>query len=597
MQISRISKATTFLTLSVSLLLCVDFVCSQVPYHHNNIGIAPYGQNHAVYQTSAQYFNHQTAITQETPVYTASREMLPTNPTVSGAQPIQENTAIPSNQLVEQKKDNPFTAFYKKVTKSMKPSSGGSAISEQNNGIPSPDAPTATITEKENTEKSESYISSILKPTSKKKEDIDDGQDLIAEMELERSFSERDYVASATKAKKATSKSLYTKGMEEEVTGNYQAAIRSYNAFIQANKKQTTNGTLAAPYHRLALIAWKQQEAEKADVYFRYGLKYALGGNIPVIAGDYSLFLIDQGRLEQAEIILRNTLLHYPKDQRLLVSLGRCIARRSKPVEAMRYLSSTLGEEQAYQELAMIYHEKGEYEMARQMQFRRDEFLAQKRQPYYVAPYQQYAGTSQSLTPVVNVPLPTTPPPVMENPRGMTTHATLTPTIPFPTLSDPTIPKMQADTSTISSPVWPEMESPNNTNNPEAALEVPKAPPMPVSKVFHYPADSPQPIYHQYIGNQYPQSVPSVVSQETSQTVPQNSYYMMSTVPQNMMSTMHETVPYPTVPPPIPTAATTPAPISPVLSPWASNTIQPQAGGYPPTYRSGNLSAQPMQQY
>lgn len=453
-------------------------------------------------------------------------------------------------------------------------------------------------------------------------------------MEQEHAFSEKDYVDSATKAKKAASKNLYAKGMEEEVAGNYQEAVRSYNGFIKVNKKQTMNGTLAAPYHRLALIAWKQREADKAEIYFRYGLKYAQGGNIPVIAGDYSLFLLDQGRLEQAEIILRNTLLHYPKDQRLILSLGRCVARRDKPVEAMRHLSQVLGEEQACQELAMVYHEKGDYELARQMQSRREELIAQKsRLPYPVAPDRpdagrQRGGTPQIQTSVAGTPLPTTPPPVMENPRSMTTHATLRSTIPFPTLSDPAVPsaapKERVDSlaspipRTDPMPIEPTTEASFNVvpaNGPENVWEAPKAPSMPVSRVFHYPANSPRPVYHQYIGDQYPQTFPSVVSGETSQIIPPSGYYMISTVPPMGPNTL----PSNTVPMNAsyqtnsgiadqstamngPTAAVAPAVLpssvqNEVGRPWTSSVSQPFPGGYPPTNRPESFSAQPVYQY
>ena len=169
---------------------------------------------------------------------------------------------------------------------------------------------------------------------------------MIEALKKEQSYSAPDYVNSATQSNTATAKDFYKQGLDFEVQGDFPEAVRSYNAFIAANKKQTINGTLAAPYHRLALIAWKQSEIRNAGIYFRYAMKYALGGNVPIIAGDFALFLMERNDLKQAEVILRNALIHYPENNRLLYYLGRCTAHQNKPIEAIRYFSASVGEEQ-----------------------------------------------------------------------------------------------------------------------------------------------------------------------------------------------------------------------------------------------------------
>lgn len=429
---------------------------------------------------------------------------------------------------------------------------------------------------KKQDEKESSFFSSIR--PGKQQDEIDDGQNLIAELEEEKSFSANDYHASATKSKNATAKNLYSQGMQQEAEGNFEGAIRSYNGFIQNNKKQTTNGTLAAPYHRLALIAWQQQEFEKTDLYFRYGLRYARSGNIAVIAGDYSLFLVEQRKIEQAEIILRNSMLHFPKDDRLKVSLGRVLAQQNRPIEALRYMSEALGDDQAYQELALVYHMQGNYEMARRM--------GQKRKVHIASTQGSYPGSTPGMSPhptqleqqqtlqfaarpqtdqhysiprhavgqhtvqpnmpqphstmdhiaqnnvahsrqsaVPNDPLPMGPPPVMENARGMVGRPILMPTaIAMPTqaerklsapdsteqkmadrpVGDPFDVSPMTDMTSIPS-FWDDVLS---VAPPTPPTQQPITPSIPVSRVLHYPAEGNTPIYHEYRGEQYPQSQP-----------------------------------------------------------------------------------------
>lgn len=244
---------------------------------------------------------------------------------------------------------------------------------------------------------------------SKDQEKKDDGLDHITKFNRNRTYSEKDYIESATHSTRTTAKDAYNRGMLLESHGDQAGATASYYEFIRANKTQTENGTLAAPYHRLALIAWREQDQDKSTICFQYALRYARGGTVSVIADDYSRFLIQRGKADQAEVILRNTLLHFPDDKRLQVSFGRCLAHLNKPVEGLRYLTDALGEERAYEELAVLYTQRGEYEWAEHMDRKRQELLVRR------------LKTHQRALPPGSVPSPVIPPapPQIGRPQDM----------------------------------------------------------------------------------------------------------------------------------------------------------------------------------
>ena len=252
-----------------------------------------------------------------------------------------------------------------------------------------------------------SWLPSFSK-SSKKKDEVgpDDGLEVVEWMHTERNYSGKDYVESATRDKNATNRDFYTRGLQAENAGDLDHAMQLYNAFIKANGRLTESGSLAAPYHRLALITWKRQQTKESDIYFRYAMRYARGGNISIVAGDYSLFLMERGETARAEVILRNALVHSPENPRLLVYLGRCSTRQHKPVEAMRHFTAALGEEQGYVEMAHVYRQMGEWETALAVDYKRNEYIAEKQKRSI--PMQSYAYHPSMPYPAVQVVAPQT---------------------------------------------------------------------------------------------------------------------------------------------------------------------------------------------
>jgi hypothetical protein len=205
----------------------------------------------------------------------------------------------------------------------------------------------------------------------------DDGLDMVDKVRQSGVTTEQMYIEFATRSKFVVSKEIFTRAIREEEAGNYSLATDLYKEFIKLNSKRTADGTLAVPYHRLALIAWNRQRAiNEADVYFRYALRYAKDGVVQIIVGDYNRFLTECGKLDQAEAILRNTIAIFPHEAQLKIELGRCLAMQDRAVEALRHIRPVLGEAQAYVELATIYRGRGDYGMSDVFMQRRDEFIA-----------------------------------------------------------------------------------------------------------------------------------------------------------------------------------------------------------------------------
>jgi len=322
---------------------------------------------------------------------------------------------------------------------------------------------------------------------SKKSMDTpDSGQTEVTANTKEKQYSEVDYIASAVEPKDTKARSLYNEGLLAESQGRHSEAIQAYNGFIKANEQSTKNGVLAAPYHRLALISWKDGNVPDTGIYFRYALNYALGGNLLIIGGDYAQFLMAKGDYAKAEVILRNALINDPENKRLLLYLGRCVALQKKHQESLRYLVAAVGRAQAYEELAAVYRQQGEFELARVAAEKRNEFLASNRPlpPAPPAGYSMGAMTQQAMTPSPTAAYPPN------------SAAAARQQIPYPT------PERLPNPYEASSG-WGPVQQLSTVPQPIAQ---PVSAATPVSKVFHYPPNSPSPVYYQYTGDEYPQS-------------------------------------------------------------------------------------------
>ena len=352
-----------------------------------------------------------------------------------------------------------------------------------------PDVPVDTSSTGQFKSSKASPKSSPMFGSKKSSDSVDGGQAEVSAVTKEMQYSEVDYVASATTPKDTKVGNLYNEALWAESQGRHSEAVRAYNGFIKANEQSTKNGVLAAPYHRLALISWKEGNVVDADIYFRYALNYALGGNLLIIGGDYAQFLAAKGDYTRAEIILRNALIYDPENARLLLYLGRCVALQKKHQESLRYLVKAVGRARAYEELAAVYRQQGDFELARVAEDKRNEYLASHR-PLPPAPPPGYSMGTEAVQQQQTIAPP--PPP------------TVSPVVAAPQMPHPTLEQLPNPYGASNG--WTSVPQPAVESQPISQV-YPAA--TPVSKVFHYPPDSPNPVYYQYTGDEYPSSTQS----------------------------------------------------------------------------------------
>lgn len=196
-----------------------------------------------------------------------------------------------------------------------------------------------------------------------------------------------------TKDKQETEKNFYEQGLAAEQLQDYSAAVRLYRAYINQNKiekseDENINADIAAPYYRLAMIAQQNNETDSAETYFREAITYAIGRNRFIIADDFSVFLLKQNQIKDAEVVVRNIMIDYPEHPEFQRRLAQCLALQDRPIESLRYFTEVCGgnREKAYGELAQVYRSQNRIDMALVADAKREELSAQNRGNYPPAP-------------------------------------------------------------------------------------------------------------------------------------------------------------------------------------------------------------------
>ncbi|MDR0391611.1 MAG: tetratricopeptide repeat protein [Planctomycetaceae bacterium] len=335
----------------------------------------------------------------------------------------------------------------------------------------------------------------------------DDGLETVNKIrQVNATITEQMYIESVTKSKSVVSTDIFVKAMSEDAAGNYIAAIDLYKEFIKLNSKRTTDGTLAAPYHRLALILWmRQHAANEADVCFRYALKYAKEGIVQVVVNDYNNFLTEYGKLNQAESILRNTISFFPHDPQLKVELGRCLARQDRPIEALRHIRPVLGEAQAYVELANIYRDRGDLAMSDVLLQRRNEFIAKSnQQDRTIASMANNNNNVQSRHDIGSRYGATLPATGQNFSRGTSNNSSDLPVDPFNIVAN------SNEIAELGEGGWQGLNNPQNnlsnkiipvtTNQPQPQSQTTELKTSPAYKIsgYHYSVEDVAPIFLQY---------------------------------------------------------------------------------------------------
>ncbi len=169
--------------------------------------------------------------------------------------------------------------------------------------------------------------------------------------------------------------SFYINAVQAERAGEYAAAEEGYLKYLQSFQKSFPTGFpkerlpgthRAHIHHRLAVVSWRQGKTAQAENYFRSAVEHSRREtfDMPLVT-DFALFLQENGKHGQSEVLLKNALIAEPENERAKRFLGRSLVFQNRPEEALRYLSDIMDEKSAYREIASIYRLCGDENTAR----------------------------------------------------------------------------------------------------------------------------------------------------------------------------------------------------------------------------------------
>ena len=190
-----------------------------------------------------------------------------------------------------------------------------------------------------------------------------------APRESEAAEMEQEFRQVRERKEQVTASQLFSQGIRAEQDGLFDEAERDYLRSLQMQQEMRNRQQAHAPglgnlYHRLAVVCWRQEKMEAAEIYFKKALSTSPWNNVPLTT-DYALFLEGNGKYRQSELMMRNALVQNPENPRVLRLLGRSLGYQGRHAEAMRHLTTAVGREAAAVELAAISRRQGDEALAR----------------------------------------------------------------------------------------------------------------------------------------------------------------------------------------------------------------------------------------
>ena len=143
---------------------------------------------------------------------------------------------------------------------------------------------------------------------------------------------------------------------------NIDLAKELYQEYIDKNRRSNDKASLAIAYSQLGRIAFDKNNFGESNRHFDKAIELD-PGNLDIF-GMYGESLYWQKDYVRANALFRQAIQVAPEDARFQLMLGRTLAQQKQYLLGQRYLKQSLGEQGAYEELAHIYHEHGEQEMA-----------------------------------------------------------------------------------------------------------------------------------------------------------------------------------------------------------------------------------------
>ena len=150
--------------------------------------------------------------------------------------------------------------------------------------------------------------------------------------------------------------SSFSVGRAYEAQGNYRQAEEVYGKLVAHNPE---NHLLQ---HRLGVLAVRQGRLDEANSHFEKALKSAPDDAELLTDIGYALYL--QGRYDDAEQRLRSVVGNNPDNKRAANNLGMVLAKTGHGSEAYRVFRKTGSDAQAHSNLAYVYANIGELDLA-----------------------------------------------------------------------------------------------------------------------------------------------------------------------------------------------------------------------------------------
>lgn len=141
-----------------------------------------------------------------------------------------------------------------------------------------------------------------------------------------------------------------------ERRGESDKAKQMYALFLQQNPRD------AEAHHRLAVIACKEDQFERAEEHFRAAL--AVAPNHPLILGDLGYALYLQNRLPEAEEYLTRALQSDPQLTSAHNNLGLVLGQQQRYSESLAMFRRTGSESEAFANLAFVHARQGNLDPA-----------------------------------------------------------------------------------------------------------------------------------------------------------------------------------------------------------------------------------------
>lgn len=176
-----------------------------------------------------------------------------------------------------------------------------------------------------------------------------------------------DSLVRSVENKLSSKQSEFDAAMIDEAQDAYKAgdillAEERYKEYVERNQRSGDNSSLSFAYSQLGRIAHEKSDFKSANRNFEKAIE--LDPENFDARGMYGESLYWQKEYLRAETLFRHAIQVAPNDSRFQIMLGRTLAQQKQYSVGQRYLKQALGEQVAYEEMAVIYNSHHEYEMA-----------------------------------------------------------------------------------------------------------------------------------------------------------------------------------------------------------------------------------------